>query len=73
MGTNTKTYSQTMQREQDLGTLSPKWDVSIKSAPLASPGSGKIAKKMWKGLKNQREKKIPPPPTKQTKETNKAI
>lgn len=36
MGTNTETYLQadSMQRVRDLGTLSPKWDSSIKSLPL---------------------------------------
>jgi hypothetical protein len=35
MGTNTETYLQadSMQRVRDLGTLSPKWDVSFKSFP----------------------------------------
>lgn len=35
MGTNTETYLQadSMQRVRDLGTLGPKWDVSIKSFP----------------------------------------
>lgn len=33
MGTNRKTHRQIMCRVRDYETLSPKWDVSVKSLP----------------------------------------
>ena len=33
MGTNAETQPDSVQRVRDLGTLSPEWEVSIKSLP----------------------------------------
>jgi hypothetical protein len=52
MRTNTETHSQTLHRNKDLGTFSPKW-MSPSNPFLRAQGN--LWKRTWKEYKSQRE------------------